>query len=221
MADASADDKGSKREGWRADKVSTSRAMVFYTIGLLIGLILGGIGLFSARGTTTNTVPPENLATVNNRPILRSDFVAQLELETGVPMDQTTREDQLRVLDEMIREELFVQRGLELDFAETDQDTRNALYTIVEQQVLAGVNLSQASEKELMAYFEAHRADFASEGAEVKYEDVADKVKSAHFHSEKLRVMNNMMDFLRNRSTILIADDYKDDYKPQEFRDVF
>ena len=73
---------------FRADKISTSRATVFYALGVIGGLILGGIGLFNARGTTTNTVPPEDLALVNQVPILRSDFINQLESETGLKFDE-------------------------------------------------------------------------------------------------------------------------------------
>jgi len=299
----------------RADKVSNTRAMVCYAAGVVIGLILGGIGLFNARGTTTNTVSEENLAVVNQRPILRSDFVTQLENETGVPFAETTREDQLRVLDEMLREELFVQRGLELDFAETDQETRYALYAIVEQQILAGVSIGKASDEELKAYFDNNKEQFKTEGkmdvhhlvlpendsakamqavqalrdgaslddvkqrfgltegeyysAEFYYlakihlgetvfprvetldsgqvsdpiktddgyhivqvisnnkpqqqtfEEAKSNLQTVYYKNEKNRVMNNMMNFLRNRSTILIADDYKNDYNPEDFADTY
>jgi hypothetical protein len=66
-----------------ASQVSTTRSMVLCAIGAVIGLIIAGIGLFSARGTATNNVPPEDIALVNQRPVLRSDFVTQLESETG------------------------------------------------------------------------------------------------------------------------------------------
>jgi len=77
--------------------------MVLCAIGAVIGLIIAGIGLFSARGTATNNVPPEDIALVNQRPVLRSDFVTQLESETGDTFEQATRAEKLKVLDEMIR----------------------------------------------------------------------------------------------------------------------
>jgi PPIC-type PPIASE domain len=146
------------------DRVSTTRAMVFYATGALIGLAIGGVGLFNARGTATNTVPPEDLALVNQVPILRSDFSTQLETETGVPFDQASRKDRLKVLDEMLREELLVQRGLELNFAETDQSARNALVSAVEQQAIADVTTSQPTEEELRKQYEDHRDQYATEG---------------------------------------------------------
>jgi parvulin-like peptidyl-prolyl isomerase len=138
--------------------------MVLCAIGAVIGLVIAGIGLFSARGTATHNVPPEDIALVNQRPVLRSDFVNQLESETGEPFDQATRAEKLKVLDEMIREELLVQRGLELDFAETDQMTRNALAMAMDQQALAEVTTSQPSEQQLREFFDKNPTRYASDG---------------------------------------------------------
>jgi parvulin-like peptidyl-prolyl isomerase len=312
MNNASTPDSATSADFLRADKVSNSRALTLYAIGVVLGLTLGGIGLFNARGTTTNKVPDDVLALVNQQPILRSDFITQLENEMGVPFAESTQEDRLRVLDEMLREELFVQRGLELNFAETDQDTRSALYYIVEQQVTADVNFSKATDQELRDFYDKHQAAFMTEGkldvhnlvlvdqdpakamqvvealragtdinevkmrfgltegtyyqAELYYlakvhlgaalfeaakqldagqysdpvlaEDgfhivqvvsnskpvpqnyeqaLAGSLRGAYGQSEKNRVLTNIMKFLRSRSTILIADDYKDTYRPEDF----
>src|SRR5690349_14653314 len=138
--------------------------MILCALGAIIGLIVAGIGLFSARGTATHNVPPEDIALVNQRPVLRSDFVTQLESETGETFEQATRAEKLKVLDEMIREELLVQRGLELDFAETDQPTRNALAMAMDQQALAEVTTSQPTEQQLRDFFEKNRTRYASDG---------------------------------------------------------
>jgi PPIC-type PPIASE domain len=90
--------------------------------------------------------------------------VTQLESETGESFDQTTRPQQLKVLDEMVREELLVQRGLELDFAETDQMTRNALAMAMDQQALAEATTSQPSEQQLREFFDKNPARYASDG---------------------------------------------------------
>ena len=147
-----------------AEQVNTTRSMVLCALGAVIGLVIAGIGLFSARGTATHNVPPEDIALVNQRPVLRSDFVNQLESETGEPFDQATRAEKLKVLDEMIREELLVQRGLELDFAETDQMTRNALAMAMDQQALAEVTTSQPSEQQLREFFDKNPSRYASDG---------------------------------------------------------
>ena len=147
-----------------ASQVSTTRSMVLCALGAVIGLGIAGVGLFSARGTATHNVPPEDIALVNQRPVLRSDFVTQLESETGETFEQTTRAEKLKVLDEMIREELLVQRGLELDFAETDQATRSALATAMDQQALAEATTSQPSDQQLRDFYDKHPARYASDG---------------------------------------------------------
>ena len=147
-----------------ASQVNVTRSMVLCAIGAVVGLAIAGVGLFSARGTATHNVPPEDIALVNQRPVLRSDFVTQLEGETGESFDQATRAEKLKVLDEMIREELLVQRGLELDFAETDQMTRNALAMAMDQQALAEATTSQPSEQQLREFFNKSPARYASDG---------------------------------------------------------
>jgi hypothetical protein len=147
-----------------ASQVNVTRSMTFCALGAVVGLAIAGVGLFSARGTDTHNVPPEDIALVNQRPVLRSDFVTQLESETGETFEQATRAEKLKVLDEMIREELLVQRGLELDFAETDQMTRNALSMAMDQQALAEATTSQPSEQQLREFFEKSATRYASDG---------------------------------------------------------
>jgi len=147
-----------------ASQVNVTRSLVLCAIGAVVGLAIAGVGLFSARGTATHNVPPEDIALVNQRPVLRSDFVTQLESETGETFEQATRAEKLKVLGEMIREELLVQRGLELDFAETDQMTRNALAMAMDQQALAEVTTSQPSEQQLREFFAKNPSRYASDG---------------------------------------------------------
>ena len=156
----------STANGFRASaaQVNSTRSMILCSIGAIIGLVIAGIGLFSARGTATHNVPPEDIALVNQRPVLRSDFVTQLEGETGETFEQATRAEKLKVLDEMIREELLVQRGLELDFAETDQATRSALATAMDQQALAEATTSQPTEQQLQEFYGKHPEKYSSDG---------------------------------------------------------
>jgi parvulin-like peptidyl-prolyl isomerase len=148
----------------RASEPNTSRSLAFYAAGAVVGLAIAGYGLFTAAGTATHTVPPEDLALVNDRPILRSDFINQTESETGAKFAQTTAADRSRVLGEMIREELLVQRGLELDFAETDQTTRNALVTAVTQQASVQVTTSEPTEVQLRQFYDQHKDHYATDG---------------------------------------------------------
>ena len=160
---------------WDFKQVNATRSMTFFALAALIGLGIAGFGLFTAKGTATHVVPPENVALVNQRPILRTDFIAQAETELGKTFAETTTGERLKVLDEMIREELFVQRGLELDFPGTDPDTRTALVAAVEQQVVADVTTHQPTDAELQKYFDDNHGSYSTEGTMVLHNLVLPK----------------------------------------------
>jgi parvulin-like peptidyl-prolyl cis-trans isomerase-like protein len=164
---------------WDFRHVNQARSITFFSIGAAVGLAIAGFGLLTAKGTSTHVVPPENVALVNQRPILRTDFIAQTEAELGKPFGEATVAERLKVLDEMIREELFVQRGLELDFPGTDPDTRTALVAAVEQQVVADVTTHQPADPELRKYFEENRGNYATEGTMALHNLVLPKAKSS------------------------------------------
>jgi len=133
--------------------------------GALLGILIAAYGLFTAQGTVIRHVPAEDAALVNQRPILMSDFVAQAESTYTLPFAQISREQRKAVLTAMIHEELYVQRGLELDFPGTDPDTRNALVAAVEQQAVADATTEVPTDGVLESFFEAHRAHYATEGS--------------------------------------------------------
>jgi len=139
-------------------------SLLLWGAGALIGLGAAGIALFTAKGTATNSVPPEYIATVNQRPLFVSDYIYQLQTELNVSPEQATSEQRRRVLDEMIREELFVQRGLELDEPEIDPDVRNALVAAVQAQVTVEATSQLPTESELTAFYQQHLDRYSSIG---------------------------------------------------------
>jgi parvulin-like peptidyl-prolyl isomerase len=144
--------------------MGSRRSFVFMGSGALLGLLMAGYSLFTARGTSTLAVPPEDVALVNQQPISRSDYLLQLQTLYGVDLGKATAAQRRRVLDDMIREELFVQRGKELDVASTDPDVRSAMVNSVEQEIAADALTAQPSEAQLRGYYAARRARYASEG---------------------------------------------------------
>ena len=88
----------------------------------------------------------------------------QLQTLYGVDLQHATAAQRRKVLDDMIREELFVQRGKELDVASTDPDVRAALVNAVELEIAADAVTSEPTETQLRAYYDSHRARYASEG---------------------------------------------------------
>jgi parvulin-like peptidyl-prolyl isomerase len=142
---------------------STRRSMIFFASGALLGLAIAGYGLFTAKGTRTHTVPPEDLALVNNRAILRSDFVTQVQSDFSTPFPQTTADQRARVLGEMLAEELQVQRGLEIDLASFDPDVRAAMVAGVQLEITADVQAQVPTDQALHDYYERHRDRYIDE----------------------------------------------------------
>lgn len=158
---------------------SVRRSMVLLASGALIGLAIAGYGLFTAKGTRSRGVPPEAIALVNQRQILRSDFMTQAQTQYTVPFAQSSAEQRQKVLQDMINEELMMQRGLEIDLPSYDPDVRNALVAGVELEVTADVLAQQPTTEEMRAYYEAHKDKYSSEGV-MQLRDLVVKPDTAH-----------------------------------------
>ena len=150
---------------WKNPKLlNFRRALALMGLGAFTGLLLAAYGLFTARGTSTLIVPPEDVALVNQQPIMRSDFLTQLRAIYDVDGSHATAAQKRAVLDDMIREELFVQRGIELDAESSDPDVRAALVSAVEQQNATDAMTSMPGDQKLLAYFLANKNRYSSDG---------------------------------------------------------
>ena len=154
-----------KTSSWRdATQVDVRRSFGVMAAGAGVGLLLAGYSLFTARGTSTLIVPAEDVAVVNQQPLSRIDFLLQLQALYSVDLAHSTREQRQRILNDMIREELSVQRGKELDLASADLEVRNALVNAVEVEISENAVTTQPSEDALRNYFEQHKEKYSSEG---------------------------------------------------------
>lgn len=160
-------------------KTSVRRSMALLAAGAVIGLAIAGYGLFTAKGTRSRAVPPEAIALINQRPILRSDFMTQTQTQFTLPFDQSSAEQRQKVLQDMISEELMMQRGLEVDLPSYDPDVRNALVAGVELEVTANVLAQQPTPAEMRAYYDAHKDKYSSEGV-MQLRDLVVKPDTAH-----------------------------------------
>ena len=140
------------------------RSLVLLAAGALCGLLLAGYGLFTAKGTRSRGVLPEAVAMVNQRAVLRSDFMTQAQTQFAAPFEQIARAQRLKTLTDMVDEELMMQRGLEIDLPSYDPDVRAALVAGVELEVGADVLAQQPTEAELHRYYEEHKDHYSSEG---------------------------------------------------------
>jgi parvulin-like peptidyl-prolyl isomerase len=154
-----------KKSYWdRMAEVHPRRSLLMFALGTAIGLGIAAYGLFTAAGTRISGVPAEDVALVNGRHILRTDFITQTQIETALPFDKTTKEQRQKVLGEMLDEELLVQRGLEVDLAASDPDVRAAEVAGVQLQVDADVLAQAPTEDQLKTYYNAHMDKYAGEG---------------------------------------------------------
>jgi SurA N-terminal domain/PPIC-type PPIASE domain len=150
---------------WRdPTRVSSVRSFVLMSSGALIGLFLAGYSLFTARGVAGLSVPAEDVALVNQQPISRSDYLILLQTLYGVDLSHATCEQRRKVLNDMIREELFVQRGKELDLASSDPEVRSALVNAVELEISEDAITAQPNEATLRDYYTTHPDRYVSEG---------------------------------------------------------
>ncbi len=139
-------------------------SLMLWGAGAFIGLAAAGFALFTAKGSAGGGVPAEYIAIVNQRPIYVSDYLAQLQSEFNVTLEAASVDQRRRVLDEMIREELFVQRALELDEPEIDPDVRNTLVASVQSQIAVDATAQTPTDAELTAYYRAHVDHYSSIG---------------------------------------------------------
>jgi len=141
------------------------RSLVLFACGALIGLAFAGYSLFTAKGTRTSNVPPEAMALINGRPILRSDFTTQVQAQFSVPFEETTPVQRRKVLDDMIAEELSVQRGVEIDLPSFDPDVRAAMVAGVELEVTANVLAQQPTQEQMRQWYGTHKENYASDAS--------------------------------------------------------
>ena len=138
--------------------------------GIGLGLVI--VNLLAPPNVPLSVVPAGYVALVNQRPILMNDFVNQTEQLEDKSFAETTPEQRRAVLHAMIDEELMVQRALVLDLPEQDTDVRKELVDAVSAVILSRKTLSDA---DLMAYFNAHRTNYAGVG-QMRFHDLVLRV---------------------------------------------
>ena len=143
---------------------SEKRTLILCAIGAVVGLGVAGAGLFTAQGTRISGVPAEDVATVNQTPLLMSDFVTQLQVSEGVSLGAATPQQKRMILDQMIREELYVQRGIELGLQNDVTEVRQALVGAVEGQQSVDASATQPEEAVLRDFYARRSAQYSSEG---------------------------------------------------------
>jgi parvulin-like peptidyl-prolyl isomerase len=137
------------------------RARWLLALGAAAGLALAVASL--VRGPRSRaTLPPDVVASVNDVPIRRDDYLralAAVSTDRRTPIDDG---DARRVLDRLIEEELLVQRALELGLVRRDRTVRAQLVAATID--LLARSTAEPSDAELRAFYAAHPDYFEDPG---------------------------------------------------------
>src|SRR3954468_16194349 len=114
MSAAPADGELTPRRSWVRRGVERmlarpGRSSLLPLAAVVLGLVLAALGMFRGAPAPLAEVPPGYVALVNQKGVLLSDLIAQVENATMKRFDEATPEEKRRVLHSMIDEELLVQ----------------------------------------------------------------------------------------------------------------
>ena len=112
-----------------ADSSKPAVPRVLLVLGLVGGAALAAAGL--VVGTIQADLPPQAVARVNQRLILRDAWLRAVAAVASERRAALTDEDQRRILDRLIDEELLVQHGIALGLVEQDARIRSELVSEV------------------------------------------------------------------------------------------
>ncbi|MGH8529478.1 MAG: hypothetical protein ACRETN_06485 [Nevskiales bacterium] len=130
--------------------------------GLLLGIAAAAVGVLRDGGR--NALPPQAIAQVNERLILRDAWlraVAAVASERRTPL---TEDDKRHILDRLIDEELLVQHGVALGLIEQDRRLRGQLVSDVIATATAAEAGSALEENELRRFYADNKNFFTPPG---------------------------------------------------------
>lgn len=134
--------------------------MMKLTDGLLIAAVVVGILIALAGLVDAGNAPlPETTAAlVNETPISADELQSLLQrrAQEGAPVDQL-----VRTLDDMIDEELLIQRATALGILRRDSNVRVAIIQAMEKSILNEERSRSVSEEEIQAFYRDNTALFA------------------------------------------------------------
>lgn len=122
--------------------------------GAALGLAAAAVGLLERA--PAEALPESAVARINDALIGTDHFdrtVARLETLNAAPL---SREDRQRVLEQLIEEELLVQRGIDLGLTETEPSVRTAIVQSLVASVTAEADAANPSDEELELFLNEH-----------------------------------------------------------------
>ena len=143
---------------------SSRRPLLLLAAGAAIGIAMAAWGLVGPGASAGGSVPPGAVARVNGVLITAADYERVVNALAQDRRSALQPGDRELVLNRLIDEELLVQRGLELGFAQHDSKVRKDLSTGVIDSVVAEYADLQPGDDELQVYYRAHLDFFTRPG---------------------------------------------------------
>ncbi|MCK6554531.1 peptidylprolyl isomerase [Candidatus Binatia bacterium] len=143
---------------------SGRRPLLVLAAGAAAGMIMAAWGLIGPGASGGTALPAGIVARVNGVSIAAADYERVLAALAQDRRNQLQPGDRTLVLNRLIDEELLVQRGLDLGFAQHDGKVRKDLSTAVIDSVVAEYADLQPGDDELEAYYRTHLDFFTRPG---------------------------------------------------------
>jgi hypothetical protein len=134
-------------------------ALRWLAVGALAGLLVAAYGMLERSGDPS-PLPAGSVARVNDALIDRARFdraIGQLEISLGRDPDDAERD---RVVQQLIDEELLVQRGIDLNMAVTEPSVRDAIVQSLVASVTAEADAANPDDDELERYLGEHAENY-------------------------------------------------------------
>lgn len=139
-----------------------SGSLAWLAMGALAGLLLAGYGLLQPT-SGEQALPPGAAARVNDTVIEQEQLERAVMALRGSPLDDVSAADRQRVLEQLVDEELLVQRGAELNMLQTEATVRAAVVQSMVASVTAEADAADPGNEELQRFLDdnAERYTFA------------------------------------------------------------
>jgi len=123
--------------------------------GAAVGLVFAAAGLLET-GSAPDGLPGDAVARVNDVVITRSLLDrASTQFETGLGRELTD-DDLARLLQQLVEEELLLQRGIDLGLPQTESTVRTAIVQSLIASVTAEADAADPGDAELQAFLDEH-----------------------------------------------------------------
>lgn len=144
----------------RADADSDQPDFRWLLLGAFVGLIAAGYGILR-QDTTAREMPTTAIARVNDTMISRDRFERELARFAESADDELPPSDQALLLDNLVDEELLLQRGMALGMAQSDSAVRTAIVNSLVASVTAEADSATPTDEQLEAYLASNAERFS------------------------------------------------------------